>query len=220
MLITKYGLDNFFIIIGISLLLIALGVFLPKSWINYLPLALGIILFIFAFVFFRDPDRIVPEKAKSDDSYIIAPADGKVVAIVEEVEKDYLQNLSVRISIFLSPLDVHVNRSPVSGIVEYYKYFPGDYLVAYHPKSSELNEHSKIGVITSHGKVAFKQIVGILARRLVCEIKVGDTLNIGQRFGMMKFGSRMDIFLPVGTELSVKVGETVVAGETIIAKMK
>ncbi len=220
MLITKYGLDNFFIIIGISLLLIALGVFLPKSWINYLPLALGIILFIFAFVFFRDPDRIVPEKAKSDDSYIIAPADGKVVAIVEEVEKDYLQSLSVRISIFLSPLDVHVNRSPVSGIVEYYKYFPGDYLVAYHPKSSELNEHTKIGVITSHGKVAFKQIVGILARRLVCEIKVGDTLNIGQRFGMMKFGSRMDIFLPVGTEFSVKVGETVVAGETIIAKMK
>ena len=220
MLITKYGLDNFFIIIGISLLLIALGVFLPKSWINYLPLALGIILFIFAFVFFRDPDRIVPEKAKSDDSYIIAPADGKVVAIVEEVEKDYLQSLSVRISIFLSPLDVHVNRSPVSGIVEYYKYFPGDYLVAYHPKSSELNEHSKIGVITSHGKVAFKQIVGILARRLVCEIKVGDTLSIGQKFGMMKFGSRMDIFLPVGTEFSVKVGETVVAGETIIAKMK
>lgn len=219
-MITKYGLDNFFIIIGISLLLIALGVFLPKSWINYLPLALGIILFIFAFVFFRDPDRIVPEKAKSDDSYIIAPADGKVVAIVEEVEKDYLQSLSVRISIFLSPLDVHVNRSPVSGIVEYYKYFPGDYLVAYHPKSSELNEHTKIGVITSHGKVAFKQIVGILARRLVCEIKVGDTLNIGQRFGMMKFGSRMDIFLPVGTEFSVKVGETVVAGETIIAKMK
>ncbi|MDT3741387.1 MAG: phosphatidylserine decarboxylase family protein [Candidatus Kapabacteria bacterium] len=220
MLITKYGLDNFFIIIGISLLLIALGVFLPKSWINYLPITLGIILFIFAFVFFRDPDRTIPVKAKSDDSYIIAPADGKVVAIVEEVEKDYLQNLSVRISIFLSPLDVHVNRSPVSGIVEYYKYFPGDYLVAYHPKSSELNEHSKIGVITSHGKVAFKQIVGILARRLVCEIKVGDTLNIGQRFGMMKFGSRMDIFLPVGTELSVKVGETVVAGETIIAKMK
>jgi phosphatidylserine decarboxylase len=220
MLITKYGLDNFFIIIGISLLLIALGVFLPKSWINYLPLALGIILFIFAFVFFRDPDRIVPEKAKSDDSYIIAPADGKVVAIVEEVEKDYLQNLSIRISIFLSPLDVHVNRSPVNGIVEYYKYFPGDYLVAYHPKSSELNEHSKIGVITSHGKVAFKQIVGILARRIVCEVKVGDTLNIGQRFGMMKFGSRMDIFLPLGTEFSVKVGESVVAGETIIAKMK
>lgn len=220
MLITKYGLDNFLIIICFSLLLIALGIFLPKSWINYILFAIGIIFFIFAFVFFRDPDRVIPEKAKSDDSYIIAPADGKVVAIVEEVEKDFIKSLSVRISIFLSPLDVHVNRSPVSGIVEYYRYFPGDYLVAYHPKSSELNEHSKIGVTTSHGKVAFKQIVGILARRIVCEVKVGDTLSIGQRFGMMKFGSRMDIFLPLGTEFSVKVGETVVAGETVLAKMK
>ena len=219
MLITKYGVDNFLAIIVISLLLIALGTFLPKTWFNYIPLALGIILFIFAFVFFRDPDRTIPVQVLNDDSYIIAPADGKVVAITEDVEKDYIAGEAVRISIFLSPLDVHVNRSPVGGKVEYYKYFPGDYLVAYHPKSSELNEHSKIGVMTSHGKVTFKQIVGILARRIVCDVNVNDSLTVGQKIGMMKFGSRMDIFVPKGTEFFVKAGQSVVAGETILAKM-
>lgn len=220
MLITKYGVDNFLAIIVISLLLIALGTFLPKSWFNYIPLSLGIIFFIFAFVFFRDPDRTIPKQVIDDDSYLIAPADGKVVAIVEDEEKDYIKGKCIRISIFLSPLDVHVNRSPVSGNVEYYKYNPGDYLVAYHPKSSELNEHSKIGVMTSCGKVAFKQIVGILARRIVCDVNVGDSLKAGQKIGMMKFGSRMDIFVPNGTEYFVKMGDRVVAGETILAKMK
>lgn len=220
MLITKYGVDNFLAIIIISLLLIALGTFLPKTWFNYIPLILGIVLFIFAFVFFRDPDRIVPSQVVNDDSYVISPADGKVVEIIEEQEKDYIKGTCTRISIFLSPLDVHVNRSPVAGLVEYYKYNPGDYLVAYHPKSSELNEHSKTGVLTSYGKVAFKQIVGILARRIVCDINVGDTLSAGQKIGMMKFGSRMDIFVPTGTEFLVKIGDRVVGAETIIAKMK
>jgi phosphatidylserine decarboxylase len=212
--------DNFLGIIAISLILIALGTFLPKSWFNYVPLTFGIILFIFAFVFFRDPDRIIPEKVLNDDSYVLSPADGKVVEIVDEFEKAYINGKSTRISIFLSPIDVHVNRTPVSGNVEYYNYFPGDYLVAYHPKSSELNEHSKIGVNTSHGKVVFKQIVGVLARRIVCTVKVGDKLIAGDKIGMMKFGSRMDIYVPLGTEFYAKVGDRVIAGETILAKMK
>lgn len=219
MLITKYGVDNFLAIIIISLLLIALGTFIPKTWFNYVLLAFGAVLFIFAFVFFRDPDRLIPDAVKNDKSYVIAPADGKVVEIVEDFEKDYINGKSIRISIFLSPVDVHVNRSPVTGDVEYYKYFPGDYLVAYHPKSSELNEHSKIGVNTICGKVAFKQIVGVLARRIVCDVNVGDNLNAGDKIGMMKFGSRMDIFLPLNTTFEVKVGQRVVAGETILAKM-
>lgn len=220
MLITKYGVDNFLIIIATSLFFIGLGTFLPKTLFNYVSIAVGVVLFIFAFVFFRDPDRTVPIEAKNSDSYVIAPADGKVVAIIEEDEKYYIKGKAVRISIFLSPLDVHVNRSPVSGLVEFYDYYPGEYLVAYHPKSSELNEHSKIGVNTSKGKVLFKQIVGILARRIVCDIKVGDIVSSGQKFGMMKFGSRMDIYVPVRTEFKVKVGERTVAGETIIAVMK
>jgi phosphatidylserine decarboxylase len=220
MLITKYGVDNFLIIIAIAIILMGLGVFLPKTWFSYIPLVVGFILFLFAFVFFRDPDRTVPKQAQNDDSYVIAPADGKVVAIIEEEEKYYIKGKAVRISIFLSPIDVHVNRSPVTGNVEFYNYYPGEYLVAYHPKSSELNEHSKIGVNTSKGKVLFKQIVGILARRIVCTVKVGDKLNCGDKIGMMKFGSRMDIYVPVGTEFKVKVGDKTIAGESILAIMK
>lgn len=220
MLITKYGVDNFIAIIVIALLLMALGTFIPRSWFSYVPLSVGFALFIFAFIFFRDPIRVLPDIVKSDNSYVISPADGKVVEIVEEIEKDYINGEAIRISIFLSPVDVHVNRTPVTGAVEYYKYNPGDYLVAYHPKSSELNEHSKIGVNTSFGKVTFKQIVGILARRIVCDVNVGDNLIVGDKIGMMKFGSRMDIYLPLETEFRVSVGQRVVAGETIIAKMK
>ena len=126
----------------------------------------------------------------------------------------------LEISIFLSPLDVHVNRSPVSGIVEYFKYNAGKYLVAYHEKSSEKNEQTHIGVKTEKGKVFFKQIVGIVARRLVWDIEVGDELVVGERFGLMKFGSRMDVMLPIGSDVYVEIGQTMVAGLTILGRLK
>lgn len=220
MLITKYGVDNFLIIISIAIILIGLGVYPRITMISSIPLTIGIILLIFAFVFFRDPERTIPKEALANDAYVLAPADGKIVEIVEEEEKYYIKGKAIRLSIFLSPLNVHVNRSPISGNVEFYDYYPGEYLVAYHPKSSELNEHSKIGVRTSKGKVLFKQIVGILARRIVCTVQVGDTLTCGEKIGMMKFGSRMDIYLPLDTEFKVKIGDNTVAGETIIAIMK
>jgi phosphatidylserine decarboxylase len=113
-----------------------------------------------------------------------------------------------------------VNRIPVTGIVKYFKYHPGNYFIAWEPKSSELNEQTHIGVENGHGKVFFKQIVGILARRLVWDIKEGDTVSAGQRFGMMKFGSRMDVIVPEGSQLLVKQGDKVFSGETIIAKLK
>ena len=115
---------------------------------------------------------------------------------------------------------MHVNRSPVRGEVKYFKYHPGEYLVAYYPKSSEKNEQSHIGIENSAGKVFFKQIVGILARRLVWDISVGDSLEAGQRFGMMKFGSRMDVFVSEESEILCKPGQKVIAGETIIARLK
>lgn len=220
MLITKYGVDNFLIIIITSIILFVLGYFINSLYAKYPLILLSIILFVFAFVFFRDPERQVPLVAQNDDSYVISPADGKVVEIIEEEEKYYIKNKAIRLSIFLSPVDVHVNRSPVSGLVEFYNYYPGEYLVAYHPKSSELNEHSKIGVMTSKGKVLFKQIVGVLARRIVCVVKEGDILKSGDKIGMMKFGSRMDVYLPLETNFKVKVGDRVVAGETILAIMK
>jgi phosphatidylserine decarboxylase len=219
-MLTKYGVDNIIVMLLTGLLLIVIPYFTSNMKVlNWVLISLGIFLIVFTFVFFRDPDRTIPEKVLQDESYIIAPADGKVVNIEDEFEKYYLKADSKRISIFLSPIDVHVNRTPAKGVVDFYEYFEGDYLVAYHPKSSELNEHSRIGVLNKYGKVYFKQIVGVLARRIVCDIKVGDKLEAGDKIGMMKFGSRMDIAISPESEIYVKVGDRVVAGETIIARL-
>lgn len=219
-MLTKYGVDNIIVMLLTGLLLIVIPYFTSNMKVlNWVLISLGAVLIIFTFVFFRDPDRTIPEKVLLDESYIIAPADGKVVNIEDEFEKYYLKADSKRISIFLSPIDVHVNRTPAKGVVDFYEYFEGDYLVAYHPKSSELNEHSRIGVLNKYGKVYFKQIVGVLARRIVCDIKVGDKLEAGDKIGMMKFGSRMDIAISPESEIYVKVGDRVVAGETIIARL-
>ena len=217
---TKYGTDNLIVMIIVSAVLLILSFIFSKSWVAYPLATAGILLAAFAMWFFRDPDRKIPEKAIKDESYILAPADGKVVEIKKIHENKYLNADAIQISIFLSPLDVHVNRSPVTGKVEMYKYIPGDYLVAYHPKSSELNEHSLIGVETKYGKVLFKQIVGIVARRLVCELKEGDSIHSGEKFGMMKFGSRMDVIVDPKTEIFVKLNDKVVGGETIIGRLK
>lgn len=219
-MLTKYGIDNIIIMITISIILMLIGYFLNNKYLSFIVYLFGGVLFLFTLWFFRDPSRDIPEKVKQDESYIISPADGKVVEIIQEVEKHYRKEESIRISIFLSPIDVHVNRSPAKGLVEFYEYVPGDYLVAYHPKSSELNEHSRIGVLNRYGKVFFKQIVGVLARRIVCETKVGDNLEAGEKFGMMKFGSRMDVSIPTNSEIFIQKGQVVIGGETILAKLK
>lgn len=216
---TKYGTDNLIIMLSISVILIGVSFLFSKAYFQIPIIVIGVLFAAFAMWFFRDPDRIIPEIAKVDDSIIIAPADGKIVDIKRINEKKYLNSEAIQISIFLSPLDVHVNRSPVTGKVEFYKYSPGQYLVAYHPKSSELNEHSLIGVSTKYGKVLFKQIVGIVARRLVCELKEGDCVKVGERFGMMKFGSRMDVIISPDSKVEIEVGDRVVAGESIIARL-
>ena len=152
-----------------------------------------------------------------DPSVLIAPADGKVVEIKETEELEFIKGKAIQISIFLSPLDVHVNRSPVSGTVDFYRYMQGEYLVAWHPKSSELNEQSRIGITNQYGKVFFKQITGVLARRIVCTVQKGQVLSAGEKIGMMKFGSRMDILVPVHTDIKVVIGQTVRGAESILA---
>lgn len=219
-MLTKYGTDNIIIMLFGGLTSIILGIIFREYWTSYLFYLVGIILIIFTLWFFRDPNRTIPNEANSNSSIILAPADGKIVNIIQINEPIYHKKDVTQISIFLSPLDVHVNRSPVSGIVEYYSYFEGEYLVAYHPKSSERNEHSKIGVSNEFGKVLFKQIVGILARRIVCTVKEGDYLKAGEKIGMMKFGSRMDIIIDNDSDIFIKEGDRVVGGETIIAKLK
>jgi phosphatidylserine decarboxylase len=219
-MLTKYGYDNAIpmLIIGFSLILLS-GFVLQNAW-SWISAILGIIIILFTLWFFRDPQRIIPSSAISDPSIIIAPADGKIVEIIEMEEREFFKGKARQISIFLSPLDVHVNRSPVSGTVEFYRYMQGDYMVAWHPKASELNEQSRIGVQNEFGKVFFKQITGVLARRIVCTVTQGDVLETGEQIGMMKFGSRMDIVLPLDAEILVHKDERTRGGETIIARLK
>ncbi|MBS1536692.1 MAG: phosphatidylserine decarboxylase family protein [Bacteroidetes bacterium] len=220
MTLTRYGYDNALIMIAVGATIISIAYIFARGWFAWLIIALGALIICFTLWFFRDPERTIPIEAKNDDSIILAPADGKIVEVTPVREENYLHSEAIQISIFLSPLDVHVNRSPVTGNVGFYKYIPGDYLVAWHPKSSELNEQSRIGVQTANGKVLFKQITGYLARRIVCEVKEGDSLQSGEKIGMMKFGSRMDIIVPTSSVINVKIGDVVVGGETILGKIR
>jgi phosphatidylserine decarboxylase len=182
----------------------------------YVALGLGLLMVAFTLYFFRDPERVTPP----GEHLLIAPADGKVIEIKEIFEDKYLKSKATQISIFLSPLDVHVNRIPMSGKIEYAKYVPGEYLVAWHEKASELNERSEFGVKHQSGaRMFFRQITGYVARRIVFHIKEGDHVKAGDRFGMMKFGSRMDIVVPEGFTLFVKPGVVTVGGETVIGEV-
>lgn len=179
-------------------------------------LAGGFLIFVVSF--FRDPARTPP--VDPSGLTVVAPADGKVIEIVQEHDEVYVGGPVLRISVFLSPLNVHVNRVPVAGIVEMADYVPGEYLVAWHPKSSEKNERTLIGVKHETGvRVLFKQIAGAVARRVVFHLKVGDHVSLGERFGIVKFGSRMDVLLPETSKVQVQPGQRVVAGETTIATL-
>jgi phosphatidylserine decarboxylase len=164
--------------------------------------------------FFRDPDRELP----ADDNLIIAPADGKIVSITIVDEPIYLKGKATQISIFLSLFDVHVNRLPATGLLEYLKYNEGRYLMAWKQQASSMNERADFGALHPSGvKIFFRQITGFLARRIVYHIEEGERLKAGERFGMMKFGSRMDILVPADVQIDVKPGTRTVGGETVLA---
>lgn len=218
-MLSSYGTNNIIIMLAISVVFFIFAIVFKNPWATWSFSILGGLLAAFTFWFFRDPEREVPFEATQSDNIIIAPADGKIVQIVDVFEAKYFNENAKQISIFLSPLDVHVNRIPLSGVVKNFEYIPGKYIIANHPKSSELNEQTHIVVENSSGRVFFKQIVGVVARRLAWSIKEGDTVAIGDRFGMMKFGSRMDVIVHPNSEIFIKVGDRVVAGETIIVKL-
>lgn len=213
---TKYGFDVLIIVFLISSGLSIGSFFLIQSQIlKVIIIALCVILLAFTLYFFRDPERQIPDDATA----ILSPADGKVIAINEIFESEFLGSKSTMISIFMSPLNVHVNRYPISGNVKYFKHIDGKHLVAFANKSSDVNERTLIGVENSYGKILFKQIAGIIARRIVADTRLGIDVKAGERFGMIKFGSRIDVFIPTrNTIVKVKLGEKVYAGETIIAK--
>lgn len=182
------------------------------KWFLYI---LSAFLFLTIVQFFRSPRKLIT----LDDEAILCPADGKVVVIEETEETEYFKDKRLQISIFMSPTNVHVNRNPVSGIVSYFKYHPGKFLVAWHPKSSTDNERTTVVVKKSNNvEVLFRQIAGALARRIVWYVKEGDTVQQGEEFGFIKFGSRVDLFLPIGTKVDVNIGDKVVGGKTVIAR--
>lgn len=215
----KFAKDGYDVIawaIGISVVLTALGLWIG-SWPQFIFFGLAAFITAFTLYFFRDPDRVSP----TDPNLIISPADGKVILIQRVFEPQYLKEEVTQVSIFLSPMNVHVNRIAVTGVVEFKKYVPGQYLVAWHEKASDLNERSEFGVRHASGKkMFFKQITGYIARRITFHLNEGDAVVAGDRFGMMKFGSRMDLLFPDTFTLDVKVGDVTVAGETILGRVE
>jgi phosphatidylserine decarboxylase len=178
--------------------------------------AASIVLFLIVLQFFRHPTR----RILRNDKQVFAPADGKVVVIEETEETEVLKDKRIQISIFMSPVNVHVNRYPVSGQVTYCRYHPGLYLVAWHPKSSTENERTTVVIETSSKvPVLMRQIAGALARRIVCYPKKDWIVKQGEEMGFIKFGSRVDIFLPVGTKISVGLNQKVVGGKTVLAEI-
>lgn len=188
-----------------------------KQWLLWIVYIFSFALFIIVLQFFRHPKRVT----SINDQQVICPADGKVVVIEETVETEYFKDKRLQVSIFMSPVNVHVNRNPVSGVVQYFKYHPGKYLVAWDPKSSTDNERTTVVVENKLGvQVLFRQIAGALARRIVWYVKEGDEVKQGEQFGFIKFGSRVDVFLPVGTPVNVNLGEVVKGGITVLATFK
>jgi len=216
-MITKYGYDVFFTITGICLIVIVISLLAVEPRVlKYSIVALALFFFGFTLNFFRDPDRTTP----AGDSIVVSPADGKVIVVKNVQEQEFFKGPATQISIFMSPLNVHVNRIPVTGVVSHFRYAKGEYFAAFEDKASERNEQTIIGLENQRGKVLFKQIAGFVARRIVCNLKVGETVHSGDRFGMIKFGSRVDVFVPEKANAKVSVGDHAVAGETILAEFK
>lgn len=207
------------LLLGLIIVLGILG-YLASAYVpapfSYLIWFAELVIFLLVLQFFRSP---VFEITKGEN-LVIAPADGKVVVIEETVEDEYLKDKRIQLSIFMSPLNVHVNRMPVSGNIPFFKYHPGKFLVAWHPKSSTENERTSMVVKTTSGvEIMVRQIAGAVARRIRWYVKEGSQLNQGDEFGFIKFGSRVDVFLPLGTEIKVKEGDVTKGGRTVLAEL-
>ncbi len=208
-------------------ILIATVLWIIISWLNYhflyeaVPLLYWLIQVVFFLLwfwvlwFFRIPIR----RFTTGPDLIIAPADGKVVVIEETFEPEYFKEKRLQVSIFMSPLNVHVNRSPITGHVDYVKYHPGKYLVAWHPKSSTENERTTVVVSNKNVTLLMRQIAGAMARRIRYYVKGGEKIEQNAEFGFIRFGSRVDVFLPLGTKVEVTIGQAVKGGQTILASI-
>ena len=207
-------------IIAFTFLFVLSGILLSEKFVELIWLQKGIQIFLLLFLiivlqFFRNPKRVT----KINDNQIIAPVDGKVVVIEEVEEPEYFKGKKLQVSIFMSPINVHVTRYALSGLVKYSKYHPGKYLVAWHPKASTENERTTIVIENNtFGEVLYRQIAGALAKRIVNYAVEGEKVVQGTDAGFIKFGSRVDLYLPLNTNLAVKIGDKVKGGEQVIAE--
>ncbi len=219
----KIAPEGYPLILGSLIITVIFSVFLfwkwePGSYISYILLLVfcfSFALTIFMAFFFRDPERKIP----TGEGVFVSPADGKVILIKNVYERDYLKADTKEISIFMSPLNVHVNRSPCDGKVSIVKYSPGRFMAAYKDESSIKNENIVMVLDGKDSRVFVRQVAGFIARRAVCRVKAGDMLRRGQRYGIIKFGSRLDVYLPKDTKIMVKLGDKVKAGETVIGEI-
>ena len=204
------------LIVILSAFVFAIGKLTESDIYLNVAIILSVIFYLIVLQFFRSPSRSI----EINPNHIIAPADGKVVVIEETTEAEYLKDKRIQVSIFMSPVNVHINRMPVAGIISFCKYHPGKYLVAWHPKSSTENERTTIAVkMTSGTEILFRQIAGALARRICWYVKEGQQLQQGEEFGFIKFGSRVDIFLPMSAKIAVNIDQKTVGGKTVIATL-
>lgn len=190
--------------------------FIPWTFVAYPLCTLPLFVMGFVLFFFRVPVR----ETVPGDNVVTSVADGKVVVIEKVFEPEHLKCECIQVSVYMDFFNVHVNFWPISGEVTYYKYHPGKYFLAYLPKASELNEHSSVGIRGTHGEVFFKQLAGTFARRIICYAKPGNMENKGDQCGIIKFGSRIDMYLPLDADVKVRLGEHVKASETIIAELR
>ncbi|MBW2961747.1 phosphatidylserine decarboxylase family protein [Mesonia aestuariivivens] len=190
--------------------------FIELTWVNQFILGVTIVIFLLILQFFRNPKR----QTLVSDHNVVAPVDGKVVVIEEVFEKEYFKEKRLQVSVFMSPINVHVTRHPINGRVVFSKYHPGKFLVAWHPKSSEENERTTVVVKNDIiGEVLYRQIAGAMAKRIVNYAKEGDNVVQGNDSGFIKFGSRVDVFLPIDTKLDIQLNQKVKGGLTVIAKV-
>lgn len=204
-------------LVVVVLLIFIIDHFVLLNWLRTSLMLLVLVFFILILQFFRNPKRHI----KPTENIALCPVDGKVVVIEEVFENEFLNQKCIQVSIFMSPVNVHVTRYPVGGDIIYSKYHPGKYLVAWHPKASEDNERTTVVIENAHfGKVLYRQIAGAVARRIVNYAQVKDKAIQGADSGFIKFGSRVDVFLPLQSEIEVKLNDKVKGGETILASIK
>ena len=207
------------VLIIVAAMMLLNAIFVTTHWTLLAGLIIiGVIIVIWSITFFRVPTK---RKVTHEENAVVSSADGEIVAIEEVEEKEYFHDKRIQISVFMSAYDVHVNWFPINGVVSYVKYHPGKKLFAINPKSSELNERNSLVVKDEKGReVLFRQVAGVMARRIVCNVKEGDKAEVGKEFGMIKFGSRVDFFLPCDVDIQVEIGDDITGQVSVLAYLK